>query len=330
MAKKTILSGMRPTGKLHLGHWVGTLSNWVRLQEDYRCFFMVADWHAMMSEYKDLSRIREYGFDNVCEWLAYGIDPEKSVIFTQSDVPQHLDLLMILSFITPLGWLSRCPTFKEQIRQLKDKEINTYSFLGYPVLQAADITLYKADCVPVGEDQLPHLELCREIVRRFHFLYNKEVFVEPQPLLTQVPRLLGLDNRKMSKSYNNFIALDEEDQSLEAKVLTMITDPARVRKDDPGHPDICNVFSYYAIFKPELKDEVYQWCTKAQKGCKDCKKMMVGILKEFVAPRREKKKGFLEKKDYIFDILKAGADRARKTAGDTLSQVKQAMGLGDN
>lgn len=328
MKKKVVLSGVRPTGKQHLGHWVGTLANWIKLQEEYQCFFMSADWHAVMSDYKDLSFIKQYSFDNVCEWLSYGIDPEKSVIFIQSQVPAHLELFMLLSCITPLGWLSRCPTFKEQVKQLKDKDINTYAFLGYPVLQACDILLYKADFVPVGDDQLPHLELCREISRRFHFLYKeKSVFVEPKALLTKVPRLLGFDGRKMSKSYNNFIALDEEDDSLDKKILAMITDPARKKKDDKGHPDVCNIFAYYSVFQEEMKDEVYRYCVNAKKGCKECKVILAGLLKNFIAPRREKKKELTKKKDYIYDILEDGRKKAQSAALQTLNEVKEAMGI---
>jgi tryptophanyl-tRNA synthetase len=327
MNKKEILSGMRPTGKLHLGHWVGALANWVELQREYKCFFMVADWHALMSEYKSPLGITDYILDNVSDWLSYGINPEKSVIFVQSQVPAHLELFMILSFLTPLGWLYRCPTFKEQITQLKDKEINTYSFLGYPVLQAADIVLYKANAVPVGEDQLPHLELCREVVRRFHSLYGKEVFAEPQALLTSVPRLLGLDGRKMSKSYNNYIALDEEDPSIRSKISTMFTDPSRIKKEDPGHPDICNVYSYYSVFFPDIKEEVYQWCSKAKKGCVECKRGLADSIAEFIALRRKKKKELLKKKDYICDILKEGAVKAKKVASETLTEAKKAMGI---
>lgn len=327
MGKKVILSGMRPTGKLHLGHWVGALSNWVKLQEEYNCFFMVADWHALMSEYKDPSHIKDTIFDNVCDWLVYGIDPKKSIIFVQSDVNEHLDLFMFLSFITPLGWLSRCPTFKEQVKQLKDKEINTYSFLGYPVLQASDILLYKADFVPVGEDQLPHLELCREIARRFHFIYKTEVFNEPQALLTKTPRLLGLDGRKMSKSYENYISLDEQDKALEKKVLSMFTDPARVKKEDKGHPDKCNIFSYYSMFLEKSKDDAYQWCTQAKKGCVECKKILANALKEFIAPKRDKKQELLKKKDYVYDVLGEGRQKAKKVASSTLQQIKENMNL---
>jgi tryptophanyl-tRNA synthetase len=327
MKKKVILSGMRPTGELHLGHWVGALSNWVKLQEQYQCFFMVADWHALMSEYKDPAGIKEYAFDNVCDWLAYGIDPDRSVIFVQSQVPQHLELFMILSALTPLGWLSRCPTFKEQVTQLKEKDVNTYAFLGYPALQASDIVLYKADFVPVGEDQLPHLELCREIVRRFRFLYKQEVFIEPQALLTQIPRLLGLDGRKMSKSYGNYIALSEDDKILEQRIVSMFTDPARKRKDDPGHPDICNVFSYYSIFKPDMKIEVSDWCKNAKKGCRECKMDLAAIIKGFIAPHREKKQEILKKKGYIEDVLEEGRKKASEIATSTLDQAKKAMNL---
>lgn len=327
MNKKVILSGMRPTGKLHLGHWVGALSNWVALQEKYKCFFMVANWHALMSEYKNPSIITDSVLDNVSDFLAYGINPDESVLFIQSEVPEHLELFTIFSFLTPLGWLSRCPTFKEQINQLKDKEINTYSFLGYPVLQAADIALYKANSVPVGEDQLPHLELAREIIRRFHFLYNKEVFVEPQAILTKVPRLLGLDGRKMSKSYNNYIALDEDDKSIKNKISNMFTDPARIKKEDKGHPGVCNVYSYYNVFAKEKAAEVYEWCTGAKKGCVECKKIFTELLTDFITPHREKKKEFLKKKDYICDILNEGAKKAHKVASQTISEAKKAMGL---
>lgn len=323
--KKTILSGIRPTGKLHLGHWVGALSNWMKLQEEYKCFFMVADWHALMSEYKNPSMIKDSVLDNVSDWLAYGIDPKRSVIFIQSEVPEHLELYMILSNLVPLGWLFRCPTFKEQLTQLKDKDINTHAFLGYPVLQSADILLYKANSVPVGEDQLPHLELCREIVRRFHFIYKSKVFIEPQPLLTSVPRFLGLDGRKMSKSYNNCIGLSEDSVSLKRKVLSMFTDPARKRRDDPGHPDVCNVFDYYSIFAPGKKTELPKECREAKRGCKECKDELIKILEEFIAPKREEKIKILKKKDYLRDILEEGRKKAREVASKTIAEVKAAL-----
>ena len=325
--KKVILSGMRPTGPLHLGHWVGAMFNWVKLQNEYSCFFMVADWHALMSEYKSSSCIKDFSFDNVCDWLAYGISPDKSTIFIQSQVSQHLELSMALAALTPLGWLWRCPTFKEQIKQLKDKEINTYAFLGYPVLQTADIILYNADKVPVGEDQLPHLELCREIIRRFHHIYKKKMFTEPQPMLTLTPRFLGLDGRKMSKSYNNYISLSQEDKDIDTKVLSMFTDPERKLKNDPGHPDVCNVFDYYSIFAPKRKDQVSDWCINAKKGCRECKLELADILKSFIAPFRDKKKDLFKKKDYVYDVLSEGVKKAKVVAECTMSSVRKVVGL---
>lgn len=318
---------MRPTGKLHLGHWVGALSNWVDLQEKYHCLFMIADWHALMSEYKNPQLVKDSTLDNLADWLSFGINPKKAIIFRQSEVKEHLELFMILSVIIPLGWLTRCPTFKEQVNQLKEKDINTYAFLGYPALQASDIVLYKADCVPVGEDQLPHLELAREIVRKFSNLYQKKVFNEPKALLTEVPRLLGLDGRKMSKSYQNYIALDEEDESLAKKVLGMFTDPARKRRQDPGHPKKCNVFSYYRIINPELEGDVKNWCMHAKKGCVECKKILLNSIKQFLAPKREKKKEILKDKNKIYDILNEGEAEAKKVASATLREVKKAMKL---
>ena len=303
---KRILSGMRPTGKLHLGHWVGALSNWVSLQDNYQCFFMVADWHALMSEYKNTGQMHNILLDNVADWLAWGIDPEKSVVFIQSQVPAHLELFIILSLITPLGWVWRCPTFKEQIRQLKDKEVNTYAFLGYPVLQAADILLYRADFVPVGEDQLPHLEITRELVRRFH---------------------LGLDGRKMSKSYNNYISLDEEKESLRKKVLSMFTDPERKYKHQPGRPHVCNVFSYYNVFSPKMSSQVENWCRQAEKGCKECKAILADIIEELILPHREKKKKILKEKKMLYNILEEGRKKASSFAEATLKEAKKVMGL---
>ncbi len=323
--KKRVLSGMRPTGKLHLGHWAGALSNWVKLQDEYECFFMAADWHALMSEYKNPGSINDMIVDNVADWLSWGIDPKKSVIFVQSDVKEHVELFTFLSFIVPLGWLFRCPTFKEQITQLKEKDINTYAFLGYPVLQAADILLYSADYVPVGEDQLPHLELTREIVRRFHFLYGKNVFIEPQPLLTSVPKLLGLDGRKMSKSYDNFITLDEQEEPLKAKVLSMFTDPSRIKKSDVGHPQSCNVFSYYKVFFPGRSEQVYAWCVNAEKGCRECKSILSEALIEFTAQKRMYKKKIMKDKSYVRSVLKKGAGRACEFSAKMLKQVKRAV-----
>lgn len=318
---------MRPTGKLHLGHLVGALSNWVKLQKEYNCFFMIADWHALMSEYKNPQEIKECIFDNLLDWLACGISPEESTIFLQSEVKEHLEMNMILSVITPIAWLERCPTYKEQIRELKEKELTTYGFLGYPVLQTADILLYKASYVPVGEDQLPHLEFARELVRRFHSLYKRKVFVEPQPLLTESPKLLGIDGRKMSKSYNNFIALSDSPSLIREKIQSMFTDPKRIKKDIPGRPWLCNVYTYYKIFKPELAKKVWDECSHAEKGCKEDKAQLAEIIIERLKPIQEKRDFFKKEKKLIEEIIEKGNNQARKVAKETLAEVKEILKL---
>jgi tryptophanyl-tRNA synthetase len=323
--KKRILSGMRPTGKLHLGHLVGALNNWVKLQEDYECFFMVADWHALMSEYEDSSHIREYGLDNVADWISCGLDPQKSTLFIQSQVKEHLDLYMVLSCLTPLGWLERCPTYKEQLQEIKTRDLHTFAFLGYPVLQAADILAYKANAVPVGNDQLPHLEISREICRRFNHLYLRELFPDPQAILTEAPRLLGLDGRKMSKSYKNTVDLSDPAPVIKTKVTSMITDPKRIRKTDPGHPEVCNVHSYYEVFAPEMKKEVDDWCRNAKIGCTECKQILAQKLIDILSPIQEKRQALLKDKNKLADILADGAKRAQKVAGATLEEVKKAV-----
>jgi tryptophanyl-tRNA synthetase len=325
--KERVLSGMRPTGPLHLGHLVGALSNWVKLQDEYECFFMIADWHALMSEYKDSSKIKEYVYDNLIDWLAAGIDPGKSVVFLQSDVSEHAELGLILSIITPLGWLERCPTYKEQIRELANKELTTHGFLGYPVLQAADIILYKAKYVPVGEDQLPHLELCREIVRRFHYLFGKGIFPEPQAILTQTPKLLGLDGKKMSKSYGNYIALSDDPDTIRQKVKSMFTDPERIKITDPGRPWVCNVYTYYEVFAPDKKDQVYKECTEAKIGCVKDKERLAEALIEYLKPFQEKRKKLESDRAYLEKVLKEGAQKEKEIASQTLKEVKQAIGL---
>jgi tryptophanyl-tRNA synthetase len=325
--KKRLLSGMRPTGKLHLGHLVGALDNWKKLQDEYECFFMVADWHALMSEYEDPKDLRENTIDNVIDWLSCGISPEKSTIFVQSHIKEHLELYMVFSLITPLGLLERCPTYKEQLREIKNRDLKTYGFLGYPVLQAADILVYKAEAVPVGEDQLPHLELTRQIVRKFNHLYKKGFFPEPKALLTETHRLLGLDARKMSKSYDNYIALSEEPEVIRNKIQGMFTDPTRIRLTDPGHPEKCNVHSYYAVFAPQRKKEIDEACRKAKIGCTECKKELAGILIKYLEPVQEKRNKLLKNKGEISDILDEGAKRAQEIASGTLSEVKKLLNL---
>ncbi len=324
--KKRILSGMRPTGKLHLGHLVGALNNWVRLQDDYECLFMAADWHALMSEYKDPRRITENTLDNVIDWLSCGIDPAKSTLFVQSRVPEHLDLFLFFSCVTPLGLLERCPTYKEQLRELKTREINTYAFLGYPVLQAADILIYRAEVVPVGEDQLPHLELTREIGKRFNNLYGR-VFPDPQAKLTEEPRLLGLDGRKMSKSYGNYIALSDSPETIAEKVKSMFTDPQRIKRNDPGTPEKCNVYAYYRMFAPGQAKEIEAECRKAGIGCTDCKRRLAGILTDFLAPIREKRAEYSAHPETVRSILAEGEKQARHLAAETREKVREVTGL---
>jgi tryptophanyl-tRNA synthetase len=325
--KKRILSGMRPTGPLHIGHLVGALDNWVRLQDEYECFFMVADWHALMSEYENPKDLKENLISNVIDWLACGISPEKSTIFVQSHVKEHLELYMIFSFLTPLGWLERCPTYKEQLREVTNRNLSTYGFLGYPVLQAADIMLYKAQAVPVGEDQLPHLELTREICRRFNSLYKKDIFPEPAALLTKTPRILGLDGRKMSKSYNNFIAISEEPKNIRQKVGNMFTDPLRIKLSDPGHPQTCNVHNYYALFAPERKNEIDNLCRNSKVGCTDCKKELAEILIKFLEPIQEKRNELIKNKKHILKVLEDGSKHARGVAVKTVSETKSLLNL---
>ena len=323
--KKRILSGMRPTGKLHLGHLVGALANWTKLQDEYDCFFMVADWHALMSEYENPENLKANILDNIIDWLSCGIDPKKSTIFIQSQLPEHLELYFILSLITPLGLLERCPTYKEQLREITNRDLSTYAFLGYPVLQAADILLYKADAVPVGEDQLPHLELTRQIVRKFNHLYKTVCFPEPKALLTETTRLLGLDKRKMSKSYNNYIGLSDEPEVIRKKMQSMITDPERIRITDCGHPHKCNVFSYYSIFFPEMKSEAEHRCVKSLIGCTACKKELADKIIDLLAPIQEKRQSLLKDKKHIQEILSAGRLKASSFAQKTIAEVRDLL-----
>ena len=325
MQKKTILSGMRPTGKLHLGHLVGALNNWTRLQDEYACFFMVADWHALMSEYENPSDIKKNSIEIVKDWISCGIDPKKSVVFVQSMVPEHLELAMVFSMITPLGWLERCPTYKEQLREIKGRMLATYGFLGYPVLQAADIALYNADIVPVGKDQVHHLELAREIIRRFHSLYKKDIFKEPEPMLANDSKLVGLDNRKMSKSYDNFIALSDTKEVVKKKVFSMYTDPARTSADIPGKVEGNPVFTYHDIFNPnklEIEDLKTRY-REGKVGDVEVKEKLTLAINNFLDPVREKRAVVSD--DMAHEIIKDGALKAKEAASKVMVKVKKCL-----
>jgi len=321
-----ILSGMRPTGKLHLGHLLGVLKNWVELQDSYECFFEIADWHALTTHYRETEEVIDNVFNMICDWLAVGIDPNKAVIFRQSDITEHAELFLLFSMFVPLPWLERNPTYKEQLREMEGRDLFTYGFLGYPVLQAADILIYRADTVPVGEDQLPHLELTREIARRFNYFYSP-IFPEPQAKLSDVPELVGTDGRKMSKSYGNTIPLDTEEEELKKIVRGMVTDPARIRRNDPGHPEVCTVFAYHKIFNKEETEEIAKACRKAEIGCVECKMKLSEKLNSFLAPIREKRKIYFNDKKTTWDILIEGNRKAREEAQKTMDIVREAMGL---
>ncbi|MCX7918067.1 MAG: tryptophan--tRNA ligase [bacterium] len=327
MERKRILSGMRPTGKLHLGHYCGALQNWVRLQKDYQCFYMIADWHALTTDYERIGPIREYTLDMVIDMLAAGIDPEKSVVFIQSQVKQHAELALLLGMLTPLPWLERVPTYKEQMQQLTGRDLSTFGFLGYPLLQAADIMIYKAHAVPVGIDQQPHIELTREIARRFNFFYG-EIFPEPECLLAEESKILGLDNRKMSKSYDNAIYLSDTPDIIRKKVSTMITDPARVKRSDPGHPEVCNVFTFHKIFSPaEVTAEVQHKCVHAEIGCVEDKKKMAEYLITALAPHQARRAELTKDPAQVWDILEQGRKKATIVAEQTMDEVRKAMHL---
>jgi tryptophanyl-tRNA synthetase len=326
MAKERIVSGMRPSGKLHLGNYLGALKNWVQLQEDYECFYFVADWHALTTGYADTAQIRAWIREIAIDYLSAGLDPERSVLFIQSRVPEHAELHLLLSMLTPLGWLERIPTYKEQQQELKDRDLNTYGFLGYPLLQSADIIMYKAHWVPVGVDQVSHIELTREVVRRFHHLYNVEIFPEPQPKLTEVPKLPGLDGRKMSKSYDNVIYLSDSAADLTGKVKTMMTDPARQRRSDPGNPEICPVFDLHRIYSTAAeRQEVAQGCRTAGIGCLDCKGILIRHMVEDLGPLHEKRAYYVAHPDEAMQVLVAGSERARQVAQQTMAQVRGAV-----
>src|ERR1700758_5540275 len=329
-SRKRVLSGMRSTGKLHLGNFVGALQNWVRMQDEYECFFMVADWHALTTDYADTSRVKENSLEVALDWLAAGLDPERAVIFVQSHVPAHAELHLLFSMITPLGWLERVPTYKEQRENIKDKDLGTYGFLGYPLLQAADILIYRADFVPVGEDQVAHVELTREIARRFNGFYGgaKTVFPEPQSLLTPAAKLPGTDGGKMSKSYGNTIMLADPEPVVRQKLKTMVTDPARVRRSDPGNPDVCPVGDLHKIFSDKATiAKVYEGCRSAGIGCIECKGWAADALVQLLNPMQQRRRKFEENPRLAWDILEAGTEQARKAAGETMEDVRAAMGM---
>ncbi|MFZ1036798.1 MAG: tryptophan--tRNA ligase [Smithella sp.] len=327
MEAKRILSGMRPTGKLHLGNLHGALKNWVVLQESgkYDCFYFVADWHAITSEYSSTEDIKDNTISMVIDWLSVGLDPQKSTLFIQSAVKEHAELFLLLSMITPLAWLERNPTYKEMKTELASKDLSTFGFLGYPVLQAADIIMYKAYGVPVGVDQLPHVELTREIARRFNFLY-KEIFPVPEPLLTSVPKLLGIDGRKMSKSYENSIYISDRGKTLQQKISSMFTDPQRMRKKDPGNPEICNVFTFHGLYSSsDQVKEIDAACRKAEIGCTDCKKMLAKHVAEELNPVHERMDYYVSHLDEINNIIEEGNNKAKKIARKTMDEVRTAV-----
>jgi len=338
--KGRVLSGMRPTGKLHLGNYVGALRNWVKLQDEYDCFFFIADWHALTTDYADTSAVKQNSLEVILDYLAAGLDPERSTLFIQSHVPQHAELHLLFSMITPLGWLERVPSYKEQRENLKDKDLGTYGFLGYPLLQSADILVYQANFVPVGEDQVPHVELTREVARRFNQFYPREihpgsrepkreyVFPEPQPLLTPAAKLPGTDGRKMSKSYGNTILLSEPEASMRQKLKTMVTDPARIRRRDPGEPDKCPVGDLHKIFSSkETMAKVYEGCRTAGMGCIECKSWAADGLWQVLAPIQQRRARYEADPRLAWEVLEAGSRKARTVAEATMVEARAAANL---
>jgi len=322
---RVVLSGLRPTGRVHLGNYFGAVRNWIDLQDKADCYYVVVDWHALTSDYADPSLIRRNTFEAVADWISAGMDPAKCTIFVQSEVKEHAELHLLLSMVTPVSWLERVPTYKEQQQQLKDKDLGTYGFLGYPLLQTADIVLYRADHVPVGEDQAAHLELSREIVRRFNYFYG-EVFPEPQPLFTATPKVPGIDGRKMSKSYGNTIALTAGADEIRAAVSEMFTDPNRVRRKDPGDPDICNLYHFHRLFSDqETQVRIARECRAAEIGCVEDKKLIAEIMIEALAPFRSRREEIDRDPSIVWDVLRDGNRKARERASETMEAVRAAM-----
>lgn len=326
MKGKRIVSGMRPTGPLHLGHLQGVLKTWISLQEQYECFYFVADWHALTTEYENPGKIREYTKELILDWLSAGLDPEKAVIFLQSEVKEHAELYLLLGMITPVSWLERNPTYKDMIQNLAEKELATYGFLGYPVLQAADILIYKASKVPVGLDQVPHLELTREIARRFNYLYGEELLPEPEAILSEVPKIPGIDGRKMSKSYGNAIFLKDSPQVVRQKVLAYVTDTLRPRKSDPGDPvNRCVAFNLIRLYnKQEELEEIIRDCEGAKLGCVECKKRLAEKIIQALEPLWERRKE-LERGNLWLELITQGTKRAREEAQRTMEEIRGAI-----
>ncbi len=326
MKKARIVSGMRPTGSLHLGHLEGVLKNWIKLQREYECFYFIADWHALTTEYEDPKNIRNYTREILLDWLSVGLNPEEAVIFIQSEIKEHAELYLLLGMITPVPWLERNPTYKDIIQNLENKDLATYGFLGYPVLQAADILIYKAQKVPVGLDQVPHLELTREIARRFNYLYKSEIFPEPEALLSEVPKIPGIDGRKMSKSYGNAIYLKDTPEVVRQKILSYVTDTLRPRKSDPGDPENrCVAFDLIRLFySPEEKERVIEDCKSAKLGCRDCKKELAEKVISYLTPFWEKRKK-MESKDTWWEIIEEGNKKARAVAKESMEEIRKVI-----
>ena len=326
--KKRVLSGIRPTGKLHWGNYFGALKKWVSLQDTHDCFYFIADWHALTTGYENPEDLEPKVKDALLDMLSAGLDPKKSTIFLQSLILEHSELFILLSMMTPLGWLERVPSYKDMRQQLSDRDLNMYGFLGYPLLQTADIIVYNADFVPVGEDQLAHLEFSRELVRRFHFITKKEVFVEPMPMLTEAARVPGLDGRKMSKSFDNAIYMADDDETVRKKMMTAITDPQRMKRTDPGNPEVCNIFAYHALYTDKGRiSEIDKGCRTAGIGCVDCKKECVANALKYWSPIREKRREWESRPDMINSIIKEGSSKAKETAKKTMLKVRDVMGV---
>ncbi len=326
--QNVVLSGMQPSGKVHLGNLVGALKNWVRLQDEYNCFYFLADWHALTTGYTTPESIKESSNDLLINFIAAGLDPNKSTIFIQSMVPQHAELHLLLSMLTPLSWLERVPTYKEKQEELSGRDIATYGFLGYPLLQTADIIIYRAKYVPVGIDQVPHLEISREIARRFNYTYNRDFFPEPEALLTEFPKVPGIDGRKMSKSYDNAIYLADAPEIVEQKIRTMMTDPARKRRTDKGDPELSPVYQLHKIFSSQQElEEVAKGCRTAEIGCLDCKKILIKNVFSYLEPIWKRRGELINKPDELHEIARIGSHKAMKRAEETLATVREIMGL---